>query len=108
MFAFDGNDITLTRGDSFSLGIELKGRTFADGCEGLFTIKNTARSTEPLIEKRVPIEDNGAVIVLDPEDTKDLNFKTYYWDFRIIDLDGNVSTPMDVAAFTIAEVIGDA
>ena len=50
----------------------------------------------------------GAVVALSPGDTRDLPFRTYLWDFRVIGPDGTVSTPMAAAAFTVAEVIGDA
>lgn len=108
MFSLDGNNITLSRGDTLALGIQLKGRTVADGSTGLFTIKTSPRKEDAILIKEVEITDESAEILLEPEDTKDLPFKTFYWDFRVIDPDGNVSTPMDVAAFTIAEVVGDA
>lgn len=108
MFTLQDNNITLTRGDSFALGLVLAGRAVPEGAQGLFTVKASARSGEALIEKRVPVTGGGAVVALSPGDTRDLPFRTYLWDFRVIGPDGTVSTPMAAAAFTVAEVIGDA
>ena len=108
MYSVDGNEITLSRGDSFSLKIQLKNRQVADGSTGLFTMKKKPKmSAEALVEKTVTISGNQAEIVLDSEDTKELSARTYYWDFRVIDPDGLVSTPMEYAGFTILEVIGN-
>lgn len=111
MYEFKGLDIALTRGDSLVIGINLTGRDVPPGMTGLFTVKQTVRSTDAVIEKRVAVRNNQALIELTPADTE-LAPRTYFWDFRLIGGEPGgptlVRTPMEYAAFQILEVVGNA
>lgn len=110
MRKFDGLNIELTRGDSTQFKVNFAGRTLPEGTIALFTVKKSPRSEEAVIEKRLGIEDSSVSVGLSSKDT-DITPRTYYWDIRVLiplgDGTYDVRTPMEYAAFTILEVIGD-
>lgn len=106
----DGKDIQLTRGDSFVFTMNFTGRILPVTSQAVFTLKKRIRDEAALIEKKVPVSENAAVICLKPEDTADLAAGTYFWDMRLLipGQDGTeVRTPMEYASFQLLEVIGD-
>lgn len=112
MYAIDGKNIELTRGDSFSFTMKFTGRTLPAGCTALFTVKKKVKDETPVIEKTVTVEENKASVFLNPEDTAELSAGTYFWDMRVM-IPGagdskEVRTPMEYASFQLLEVIGDA
>lgn len=111
MHRFSGYDIEVTKGDSLQFRVTISGRELPSGTEALFTVKKNTRSDEAAIEKRIAVDEDGVVMVgLSSADT-DINPGTYYWDIRVLiplgDGTFDVRTPMEYAAFTILEVIGD-
>ena len=62
-------------------------------------------------EKKMEVDGNGVVLVGLSSDDTDLQPRTYYWDIRALiplgDGDFEVRTPMEYAAFTILEVVGN-
>ena len=111
MFAINGKDIELTRGDSFSFTMTFTGRTLPASTLARFTLKKKVKDEEAVIEKTVTVTDNVAAVHLLPEDTADLSPGTYFWDMRLLIPNGDgreVRTPMEYASFQLLEVIGDA
>jgi len=112
MHAFKGLDIELTRGDSLQFKVTITGRELPTGTEALFTVKRRPRDEEAVIEKILPVGADGVVNVGISSADSDVEPRTYFWDLRVrIPLgDGTceVRTPMEYAAFTILEVIGNA
>lgn len=110
MRKFDGLNIELTRGDSLQFKVTFSGRELPEGTKALFTVKKSPRSDTPTIEKEIEIADNVIYVGLASENT-DVSPRTYYWDIRVLIPQGDgtyeVKTPMEYAAFTIMEVIGD-
>ena len=110
MRRFDGLDIELTRGDTLRFKTTFAGRTLPAGTIALFTVKKRTRDEEAVIEKRIDVLDNMIYVNLSSADT-DVQPRTYYWDIRVLIPYGDgtfeVKTPMDYAAFTILEVVGD-
>ena len=111
MHRFDGFDIELTRGDSLQFRVTISGRELPEGTEALFTVKKSPRADDAMIEKRLAVDADGVVLVgLSSSDT-DIQPRTYYWDLRVLIPNGDgtfeVRTPMEYAAFTILEAIGD-
>ena len=110
MRRFNGLNIELTRGDSTQFKVNFAGRTLPEGALALFTVKKSPRSAESVLEKRLTILDGSVNIGLSSTDT-DIQPRTYYWDIRVLiplgDGSYEVQTPMEYAAFTILEVIGD-
>ena len=105
------NTITLTRGDTLRVKIDLlkddEPYYPVEGDTIRFALKNvnkTADGTEyvdqePLILKTVPID--TMILQLDPEDTKPLGFKTYIYDLEITFADGTVDTFVTEATFNL-------
>ena len=64
-----------------------------------------------IIEKRLDVDADGVVLVGLSSDDTDITPRTYYWDLRVLmplgDGTFEVRTPMEYAAFTILEVIGN-
>lgn len=110
MRRFDGFDIEVTRGDTLSFRVNLTGRELPANTIGLFTIKKRPKDEAVVVEKRIPVEDGVINIHLSSTDT-DIAAKTYYWDLRVLTPIGdgtyNVQTPMEYAAFTTLEAIGN-
>ena len=106
MFEIKDNQITLTRGDSAKMLIEL---TQADGTEYpmqkgdvlTFTLRKKVESTGKLIEKIF----NEKHIEFIPEDTVDLDFGNYVYDVVLTTSAGEVYTVVSVSNFVIAKEV---
>lgn len=111
MHRFNGYDIELTQGDSLRFRINLSGRELPEGTVGYFTVKRSPRDSEAVILKKMDAGDGELIIQLHPADTN-LPARTYWWDVRVLiplETGGyEVETPMEAAAFTIVEAVGDA
>ena len=110
MHRFDGYDIEVTRGDTLFFALNLTGRDLPEGSVAYFTIKSSPRSDEILVQKKLDAADETMEVRLTSADT-DLKPRTYYWDVRVLiplaEGGYEVETPMDYAAFTILEAVGD-
>lgn len=99
------NQIFLTKGDSAELTI-----TIMDGEETYdysndtvkLGIKKNFADAECLIEKTV--DENGKV-TFDPDDTKDLDVGTYFYDLKIVTADNAVCTVIAAAQFIIGHSV---
>lgn len=112
MHKIKGTSITLTRGDTLIVQLNLKrnGETFTpeQGDSIRFALKhNTMKSDRsdykdqnPLINKTIPNE--TLTLTLVPSDTKTLAFGDYVYDIEITFEDGSVDTFIAEASFTIA------
>lgn len=95
-YSIDGTDITLTRGDSLFLRIDLKknGKEYipAEGSSLRFAMKRKyGDAYDVLLEKQIPI--NSRILHIEPEDTKPFPMnRTYVYDIQITDQYGNVDT----------------
>lgn len=111
MHEFNGHDIVLTQGDTLLFKILLNGRELPEGSVGYFTVKRNPRLAEALIEKKMDASNEELIVQLDSTDTN-LPARTYYWDVRVLiprDEGGyEVETPMEYAAFTVLEAVGEA
>ena len=109
LYRFDGYDIELTRGDSLTLRIDLKGRDLPDGTEAVLTVKKRVRDEEIVLRKRCDASSELLTIALETEETN-LTPGTYVWDVRLRIPQENGSfeiyTPMEYAALTILPVVG--
>ena len=109
MHRFDGYDIELTSGDSLFFTISLDGRNLPEGATALFTVKRNPKDPDAVIEKEIPIQDGKVAVQLYSEETQ-LDARTYYWDLRVKfsgEYGEEVETPMEYAAFTIIQPVGD-
>jgi len=109
MHRFNGYDIEITAGDSLFFNIRLEGRELPDGAAATFTVKRNPKDDEALIEKEIAVNDGQVEIPLFSADT-DLPARTYFWDLRVrffSDKGEEVETPMEYAAFTVLQPVGD-
>ena len=111
MLIIDNNGIAITRGDSMRLMVRLSNRELPAGTQALFTVKDTP--WEPcahVIEKLIDVMDGCVSVLLTPAET-DITPGHYVWDLRIKEPVENgrteVHTPMEYAAFTVLEAVGD-
>lgn len=109
MYRIDGYDIELTRGDSLSLRIDLKGRDLPEGTEAVLTVKKRVRDAQPVLVKRCDASGEILTVALETQET-DIAPGTYVWDVRVCipREDGTVEvvTPMEYAALTILNAVG--
>ncbi len=107
-YSVTGTTITLTRGDSFKA---LIGMTTPEGdpytpIEGdkiRFAMKSSYDDSEPLILKDIPID--SRILVLDPADTKKLEYGKYVYDIELTKATGEVDTFITKATFRITEEV---
>ncbi len=93
--SISGTNITLTRGDTLFLKINMEkdGESFTpeEGSVVRFAMKSSYEDDEPILLKDVPID--TLLLEIEPNDTKPLTMKkTYVYDIEYTDADGHVDT----------------
>lgn len=93
MLKCEENTIHLTRGDSAVLLLKIRRDDETEyelqaGDSVLFTVKNSVYDTAVIMQKKLT---DGA-IKLNPDDTKNLQYGTYYYDVELTQSDGFVAT----------------
>lgn len=108
MLKVDSNyNISLTRGDTGVFTIELvddEGAPYTPkgGDTIRFALDKKYGVADPLIRKDIPPE--TLILQIDPEDTKELDFGTYYYDLELTDAFGHVSTIL-IAKFNVTKEV---
>lgn len=111
MYNIKGTTITLTRGDTLLVQVDImRGEepyVPEPGDSVRFALKRSLnargsdfREPDPLILKDIPID--TMVLRLDPEDTKSLAFGNYYYDIEITFANGIVDTFIPYSKFILA------
>ena len=91
--------IIMTRGDTVKLAVEIKqkqnGESYIPKESDIvrFSVKKYLSDKQPAIVKDVPI--STMMLILDPEDTKDLSFGIYHYDLQLIKHNGDVDTVIE-------------
>lgn len=103
-----GTTITLTRGDSFSADIGIfqsnnKAYIPEEGDSVRFAMKKSITDTDCLIIKDIPID--TMKLVLEPEDTKNLDFGNYIYDIQLTKVTGEVDTFITKSVLTLTEEV---
>lgn len=103
-----GDRITLTRGDSLILNVSIikDGSEYElnEGDRVRFALnKNKLANSDPIILKE--LDPKKLQLTLTPEETKKLEYKTYYYDFELTTVDGYVDTFIGPATFKITEEV---
>lgn len=107
-YSVQGTTITLTRGDTFMALISI---TQSDGSPYLpvegdsvrFAMKRSYTDKEPPLVKDIPIA--TMKLVLEPEDTKDLEFGKYVYDIQLTKATGEVDTFITKGTMKITEEV---
>lgn len=94
-YSIVGTNITLTRGDTLKALISItdhEGNPYTpkQGDQIHFAMKRNITDPEPLVTKDIPIE--TMTLILDPADTKTLEFGTYKYDIQLTTASGEVDT----------------
>ena len=103
----NGTNLSMIRGDSESIVLTLQEgeekSSFLEGDTLYLTVKERVISEEKTFQKVVTEfnEDGTATIEILPEDTKDVEFKTYVYDIQLTRKDGAVTTIIPPSDFTI-------
>jgi len=107
-----GKNMTMTRGDSEVIVIEcsLEDGTeipFLEGDTVYFTVKRSSLVDEIALQKIVTEfnEDGNCIIEIAPNDTKDLEFRSYVYDIQLNRHDGTVTTIVPCSKFTVLEEV---
>ena len=99
----------MTRGDTFSADIciyQPNGKPYNLAKDDViqFAMKKSAKDTTILILKDISIE--TMKLVLNPDDTKDLDFGTYVYDIQLQKTTGEVYTFITKSYLTLTEEVG--
>lgn len=109
MVKISGTTITMTRGDSLVVFLDLEnsdGTTYEpdDGDYIRFAMKQSFDdSVPPILVKEIPTD--TMKLILDPADTKQLTYGQYRYDIQITTADGLVDTFIDRAVLIITEEV---
>ena len=107
-YSVQGTTITLTRGDTFMALVSI---TQSDGSQYLpvegdfirFAMKKSYEDNEPLLVKDIPI--NTMKLILEPGDTKALDFGKYVYDIQLTKVTGEVDTFITKGSMKITEEV---
>lgn len=92
MVKINGNNITLTRGNSFEGIVTIKQGdetyTPAEGDTVRFLMRNIYQDDEAVIDKTL----NNLTLSLDPKDTEDLPCRTYLYNVKLEQASGDAYT----------------
>lgn len=107
-YSVKGTTITLTRGDTFAANIGIiqpNGDPYipSEGDSIRFAMKGSTKDDEVLILKEIPIETMR--LVLDSEDTKDLEFGNYVYDIQLTKSTGEVDTFITKSTLVLTEEV---
>lgn len=94
-FKVKKNTIFLTRGDTFKAHLTINNPdgteyTPQEGDTVRFALKENIEDQECLILREIPID--TMLLVLNPEDTKGLEFGSYVYDIQLTKANGDVDT----------------
>ena len=106
-----GTDLTMIRGDSESITLTLKKDdkviSFNDGDIIYFTVKQSPDTEKIMLQKIIKEfdEDGNCIIEIDPDDTKELAFRSYVYDIQLNQSNGKVTTIIPCSKLVISEEV---
>lgn len=108
MVSLKGTKITLTRGDTFKMKINLSdtsGKSYIPKTGDIITfgVKKSYSDATCLIQKTIP--NDTLTLHISPEDTKTMDFGDYVWDAQIKFANGDVNTFITKASLKIVEEV---
>lgn len=110
MLQISGTSISMTRGDTAKIQIELSqsdGTPYTPGAGDVirFAVKRLYTDTRTLLKIDIPTTESPIVLEIKPTDTKKLPYGTYKYDIQLTRADGTVDTFVDRASFVLTEEI---
>lgn len=100
------NDISLIRGDTLKLQIELTNELgepyeVKEDDSLVFTVKKSTLAVDVLMQKKI----TAGIILITHEDTKDFAYGTYKYDVQLTQSNGDVTTVIPPSNFIIMEEV---
>lgn len=110
MLNISGTKITLTRGDSAYITINIMNEDgtpyeLKPGDVVRCQVRDKANDGDLLFEGQVETVDNELVFHIYPEDTKNAEVKSYVWDAQLETADGDIFTFITESAFKITNEV---
>lgn len=110
MLKISGNKISLTRGDSayITLNILTKNGEYdlADGDVVRVQVRDIPNTGELLFDGNIEIGLDGEIIWhIYPDQTSDLDVKTYYWDAQLQTANGDIFTFITASPFKLTDEV---
>lgn len=108
MLSVSGTNIKLTRGDTAYLTLDLSANSepyqYEEGDVVTFSVRKTTddNDTQYLFQKVVAA---GETIIIEPEDTKSLEYGRYKYDIQLNTTKGEVFTVIEPSTFQISEEV---
>lgn len=107
-YSVSGTTIVLTRGDTFKAKISINdssGQPYipVPGDTIRFAMKVNYEDVRPLLVIDIPID--TMLLILKPEDTKELAFGKYVYDIQITKANGDVDTFISKAQLKLTEEV---
>lgn len=106
MYKVDGNNISLTRGDTLCIQVNLLqyGTIFTPRPSDTirFAMKKNINDLEVVLTKSIPID--TLMFELAPNETKELDYGSYVYDMEYTGVDGRVDTFLK-GKFTLTEEV---
>ena len=104
MIKIERGNITLTKGDSAYIKVNVDNYTYASGDTMVLTMKESIDDNSATLTKTIP--GNGTFAFV-PSDTSSLSPKTYVFDIKLnVDATDEVFTVIDTHNFTIVKGVG--
>ena len=108
-YSISGTTITLTRGDTLRLKVDIVERDGitpyrpVEGDKIRFAMKSNYNDPKPILVK--DIFTDTLELVLEPEDTKALEFGKYVYDIQLTRADGQVDTFITKSTLKLTEEV---
>lgn len=111
-YSVSGSTITLTRGDTFMALVTITSKDAdatiqpyipKEGDSVRFAMKQNYDDAEPVLIKDIPID--TMKLIIEPEDTKQLDFGKYVYDIQLTKASGEVDTFIAKAKINITEEV---
>ncbi len=102
MLVITDDEVILTRGDSADINVKITDAngdiyTLAEGDVIKFTLKKNCETSDIIIQKTLV----NSIISLQPADTEDLSYGTYYFDVQLTTAGADVYTVVSPHRFII-------
>ena len=107
-YNISGTTITLTRGDTLSALISItdsEGNPYTpmEGDRIRFAMKSKITDENPILNIDIPID--TMELIIQPEDTKRLNFGSYVYDIQLTKANGVIDTFITKSVFKLTEEV---
>lgn len=107
-YSVSGTTITLTRGDTFKATVSIvdkDGNPYepVEGDRIRFAMNSNYQDQTPILVKDIPLD--TMTLILNPEDTKRLDYGKYVYDMELTKASGEVDTFIAKATIKITEEV---